>query len=554
MIFEFDGYELDVGRFELRLRGERLHVEPQVFDVLRHLVEHRDRVVTKEELLDDVWGDRFVSESALTTRIKAARRAVGDNGREQRLIGTAHGRGYRFLAPVVVRESPMPRTVHCDVRYARTGSVNVAYEVTGNGPVDIVLVSGFVSHLEVDWEDPRSAAFLDRLGRAGRLIRWDMRGTGLSDRPPELPDLESRMDDLRAVMDAAGSERAVVLGDSEGGPVATLFAATYPSRTLALVLYGTYATGMASTEPELVAASSLQQVCPNADDAMAEWWERRARASASPGTLAALAERNAEVDVSSALATLHVPTLVVHRRDDRQVPVENGRFLAEHIADARLVELPGVDHVPWIDADEVLEPIEAFIDEVSAAEPRGASGVEGALATTLFTDIVGSTELNASMGDAQWSALLDRHDRILHEAMEAWQGRWVKSTGDGALAVFETPARALRAALTAGAATRRARDPDPCRGPCERDRDGGATTSPGSGSRSPLDWWRSPSRTRSWSPRRCVTSCVVRASSSIERGTRDLKGVPGRWETYAVGAAQARGRAADLHHLATRRV
>jgi predicted ATPase/pimeloyl-ACP methyl ester carboxylesterase/DNA-binding winged helix-turn-helix (wHTH) protein len=533
VIFEFDAYELDTGRFELRLGGKRLHVEPQVFDVLRHLVEHRDRVVTKEELLDDVWGDRFVSESALTTRIKAARRAVGDDGRAQRVIGTAHGRGYRFLAPVVVRDPPTPVRAHCDVRYARTGSVNVAYEVTGNGPVDIVLVSGFVSHLEVDWEDDRSAAFLDRLGRAGRLIRWDMRGTGLSDRPPELPDLESRMDDLRAVMDAAGSERAVVFGDSEGGPVATLFAATYPARTLALVLYGTYATGVASTEPELVTASSLRQVCPGADEPMAQWWERRARASASPGTLTALAERNAEIDIRSVLPTLHVPTLVIHRRGDQQVPIENGRFLAEQISGARLVELPGIDHVPWIDADEVLDPVEAFIEQVAAVDGAAHRGGDGALATTLFTDIVRSTELNASMGDAQWSALLDRHDRILRDAMEAWQGRWVKSTGDGASAVFETPVRALRAALTAG--ERLADLGIQIRAAAhasEIERRGDDVAGLGVTIAARLVAIAEPDEI-------LVTASVrdlVGGSGIelVERGTRALKGVPGRWETYAV--------------------
>ena len=250
VIFEFDEFELDTGRFELRRRGEPCHVEPQVFDVLRLLVQHRDRVVTKVELLDAVWGDRFVSESALTTRIKAARHAVGDTGRAQRVIGTAHGRGYRFLLPVVVRDATpaAPTAEHRDIRYACSGSVNVAYEVTGSGPIDIVLVSGFISHLEVDWEDAHSAAFLDRIGRAGRLIRFDKRGTGLSDRPPDLPDLETRMDDVRAVMDAVGSERAVVFGYSEGGPMAALFAATYPARTQALVLYGSYAKRIRSDD------------------------------------------------------------------------------------------------------------------------------------------------------------------------------------------------------------------------------------------------------------------------------------------------------------------
>jgi predicted ATPase/pimeloyl-ACP methyl ester carboxylesterase len=533
VIFEFDEFELDTGAFELRQRGEPCHVEPQVFDVLRFLIEHRDRVVSKEELLDGVWGDRFVSESALTTRIKAARRAVGDNGRDQTVIRTAHGRGYQFLASIVVRDAPTAVTVHRNVRYARTGSVNVAYEVTGSGPLDIVLVSGYVSHLEVDWEDARSAAFLDRLGRAGRLIRWDMRGTGLSDRPPELPDLESRMDDLRGVMDAAGSERAVIFGDSEGGPVATLFAATYPTRTLGLVLYGTYATGTASSEPELVTASSLQRVCPGADDAMAQWWERRTRAAASPGTLAALAEMNAAIDVRTVLPAIHVPTLVIHRRDDVQVPIENAHFIAEHIAGARLIELPGIDHAPWIDADEVLEPVEAFLDEVSVGPPRAPVAGEGALATTLFTDIVGSTELNASMGDARWSGLLDRHDRILQETVQVWQGRWVKSTGDGVLAVFDTPARALRAALAAGhrladlgIRIRAAVHVSEIETRGDDVAGLGVTIAARLLALADAD--------------EILVTAIVRDLVSgsgidlVERGTRVLKGVPGTWETYAV--------------------
>src|SRR5262245_42710799 len=280
VIYEFGEFEIDTARFEVRRAGEARHVEPQVFDVLRYLVEHRDRVVSKEELLDNVWGDRFVSESALTSRVKAARQAVDDDGRAQRVISTSHGRGYRFVAEVTSRDERR------DIRYARSGAVNVAYEVTGGGPLDIVLVPGFVSHLELDWEDPRSAAFLDRLGRLGRLIRFDKRGTGLSDRPLGLPDLEARMDDARAVMDEVGSERAVLFGYSEGAPLSILFAATHPARTRALVLYGAFSKRLRSddypwapTAADRAAhaeametgwgiASNLSRMCPNADAAM----------------------------------------------------------------------------------------------------------------------------------------------------------------------------------------------------------------------------------------------------------------------------------------------
>jgi predicted ATPase/class 3 adenylate cyclase len=352
-----------------------------------------------------------------------------------------------------------------DIRYARSGSVNVAYEVTGAGPVDIVLIPGFVSHLEIDWENKRSAAFLERLGRGGRLIRFDKRGTGLSDRPHDLPDLEARMDDVRAVLDAVGSRRAVLFGYAEGGPLAVLFAASYPARTVGIALYGTYAKRVrtadypwaptleerlevaAATEADNGIASNLKSMCPDADDDMAQWWQRRARAAASPGAVRALIEKNANCDVRSVLETVRVPTLVVHRRGDQQVTIENGRYLAEHIPGARLVELPGSDHVPWIGADDVLAPVEKFVAELVAAQPPDVS--DRALATTLFTDIVGSTDLNASLGDTRWSALLDRHDDVMHEVVGAWQGRVVKSTGDGVLAVFDMPARAIRAALVA---------------------------------------------------------------------------------------------------------
>jgi predicted ATPase/pimeloyl-ACP methyl ester carboxylesterase len=468
VIFEFESFELDTERFELREGGQARGIEPQVFDVLRYLIEHRDRVVTKEELLDNVWGDRFVSESALTSRVKAARQVLGDSGRAQRCIATVHGRGYRFLPVVVVQGEELEGPVEGpDIRYARSGSVNIAYELTGAGPIDLVFVSGFVSHLELDWEDPRSADFLRRLGLVGRLIRFDKRGTGLSDRPKDLPDLETRMDDVRAVMDAVGSERAVIFGVSEGGPMAALFAATYPARAQALVLYGTYASRVRSDdypwaatlaerleyaesiEAEWGFRSDMQRMCPNADDAMAEWWQRRARAAASPGAARAIIEMNSRIDVRDVLPTIRVPTLVLHRRNDPDASVEGGRYLADRIPGARFVELEGSDHVPWIDADQVLGEVERFLGDVAGAPVARAEGTGRSMAATLFTDIVGSTDMNAAMGDARWTALLDRHDRIVRGAVEQWGGRWVKSTGDGVLAVFDGPARALRAAMAA---------------------------------------------------------------------------------------------------------
>ncbi len=258
--YVFEDCELDTTLYELRRAGQAIKVEPQVFDVLVHLVRHRDRVVTREELLDSVWGDRFVSESALSSRLKAARQAVGDDGQLQRCIRTVHRRGYRFVAPVdelgdepasdaprgsaaavadeataIAVESAAP------IRYARSDELNIAYQITGGGDVDLVLVSGFVSHLTLDWTEPRHAHFLHRLGTFSRLVRFDKRGTGMSDRPGTLPDLETRMGDVEAVMDAARARQAVLFGYSEGGPMSILYAASHPERVRALVLYSSYA-------------------------------------------------------------------------------------------------------------------------------------------------------------------------------------------------------------------------------------------------------------------------------------------------------------------------
>jgi len=252
--FAFEGLELDLAVFELRRDGVPVRMEPQVFDVLVYLVQHRDRVVAKEELMDALWGGRFVSEAAVTSRIKQARRALGDDGQSQRIIKTLHGRGYRFVAPLgelsaatqadsltPPPSAPSDRRRPLPVHYTTSDSLSIAYQLSGEGDQDLVLISGFVSHLDHDWYDPRHARFLDGLGAMGRLIRFDKRGSGMSDRPAGVPDLETRMHDVLAVMDAAGSEKATLMGYSEGGPMSVLFAATHPERVSALVLYGAYA-------------------------------------------------------------------------------------------------------------------------------------------------------------------------------------------------------------------------------------------------------------------------------------------------------------------------
>jgi class 3 adenylate cyclase len=350
--------------------------------------------------------------------------------------------------------------MHAGTRYAKSGDVNIAYQVVGEGPLDLVLVPGFVSHLEIDWEDPGYAHYLARLASFARLIRFDKRGTGLSDRPGGLPDLETRMDDVRAVMDAAGSERAALFGYSEGGPLSVLFAATYPDRVTALVLYGTYAkrrdpdqdypwaptweerqTYSEELEREWGWESDMQRMSPSADEAMARWWSSRARAAASPGAARDLILMNSNIDVRALLPAVRVPTLVLHRSGDRDSRPEEGRYIAERIPGARFVELPGVDHFPSIDADQILDEVQEFLTGV-----RRGPDPDRVLATVLFTDIVGSTDHAAELGDRRWRELLDAHGAAVRRELERFSGREVDSAGDGVFAVFDGPARAIRCA------------------------------------------------------------------------------------------------------------
>ncbi|MGH6912590.1 MAG: adenylate/guanylate cyclase domain-containing protein [Geminicoccales bacterium] len=343
------------------------------------------------------------------------------------------------------------------VRYAKSGDLNIAYQVTGHGPRDLVLISGFVSHLELDWAEPRHARFLERLGSFCRLIRFDKRGTGLSDRPGGLPDLETRMDDVRAVMDAAGSARAVLFGYSEGGPMAILFAATYPQRTAALVVYGSYARRAFSDDypwaPTKEARSRYAQqiesdwgweadmrtMCPSADAAMAQWWGARARASASPGAARALIEMNSQVDVRNVLSAVRVPTLVLHRRNDRDSRVEEGRYIADRIKGAKFAELAGEDHFVSIDPDQILDPVEEF---VTGSHPTRVG--DRMLTSVLFVDIVDSTGRALALGDLGWKAVLDDFHAAAAEQVDRHRGRRINTTGDGLVAIFDGPARAIR--------------------------------------------------------------------------------------------------------------
>ena len=347
------------------------------------------------------------------------------------------------------------------IRYARSGDVNIAYQLTGEGPFDLVLVPGFFSHLEIDWEYPEYAQFLDRLGSFARLIRFDKRGTGLSDRGIGLPDFETRMDDVRAVMDAVGSDSAALLGYSEGGPMCVLFAASYPERTRSLVLYGTYAKRVDPDEDYPWAPTAderadyaaelertwgenvdLSTMSPSADAAMTAWFQRRGRASLSPAGARDLILMNSKADVRELLPSVQCPVLVLHRTGDRDSCVEEGRYIAERIPHGRFVELDGIDHMPTVAPDQILDEVEEFLTGARPALPS-----HRVLTTMLFTDLVDSSGRVQDLGDARWNALLDEHHRIVRRELDRFSGEELDTAGDGFLASFDGPARAIRCAL-----------------------------------------------------------------------------------------------------------
>jgi class 3 adenylate cyclase len=440
--------------------------------------------------------------------------------------------------------------VHPETRYARSGEVSIAYQVIGNAPLDLVLVPGWVSNVEHAWDEPSLARFYQRLASFSRLILFDKRGTGLSDRMSGAPTLEERMDDVRAVMDAAGSQRAVVMGLSEGGPMAALFAATYPERASALVLYGTYArrlktydypwapTGeereqfLARILDEWGGPFGLEVLAPSMarDEAFRRWWASYLRRSASPGAALALARMNGGIDIRHVLPVIRVPTLVLHRKDDRDELAEGGQYIARQIPGARYVELPGADHLIWTGgADAVLDTLQEFLTGARSDEEP-----DRVLATVLFTDIVGSTERAVSLGDRRWRDLLDAHHALVRRLLAQHRGREVKTVGDGFLALFDGPARAIRCATRISQSVRelglqvRAGIHT---GECEQMGNdvGGLAVHIGA---------RVSSLAK---PDEVLVSSTVKdlvAGSGLlfeDRGAHTLKGVPGEWRIFAVG-------------------
>ncbi len=358
-------------------------------------------------------------------------------------------------------------------RYAITpDGVHVAYQVVGDGPFDLVLVPGFVSHLEFAWDAPEYAHYMRRLASFSRVICIDKRGVGMSDPVPvhALPTLEQRMDDLRVVLDAVGSEQAAVFGVSEGGQMAALFAATYPERAHGLVLYGTYAR--LRSDPDYppgspgevleafvketeatwgeVGEPNLYAISASRDPRFRDWLGRYAQHSASPGAAATLLRMDNDIDVRPALPAIAVPTLVLHRVDDPLIGVDHARYLADHIPGAKYVELPGDDHLFFVgDTDRLIDEIEQFL-----TGQRSVPSPDRILATVVFTDVVDSTRHAAEVGDQRWRELLDRHDAIMRRELERFRGREIKATGDGFLAAFDGPGRAVRCALSATHAMR----------------------------------------------------------------------------------------------------
>jgi pimeloyl-ACP methyl ester carboxylesterase len=439
-----------------------------------------------------------------------------------------------------------------DIRYARNGDVSIAYEVFGEGPIDLVFVGGFVSHLEVAFELPAARRFFERLSTFSRVIVWDRREQGLSDRLGQPPTLEQGMDDLRAVMDAAGSSRAALFGTSEGGPMSILFAASFPERVSHLILYGTWARiTWAEDYPEGTRRETVQRwlertvskwggpvglelFAPDAlhDTEFQNWWAHLLRSGTSPRAALDLMQMYLDIDVRPALPTITAPTLLMHRHGDRVSPTAFARAMAELIPSSRYVELPGNDHVVFAgDGEAILDEVEEFVTgSRSEREP------ERVLATILFTDIVDSTARAAAAGDRDWRRLLERHDELVRRELVRFRGREIKHTGDGFMAAFDGPARAV---LCAGAVTEGVRGlglevrAGVHTGECELRGEDLAGMAVHIGARVGA---------RAVSGEVLVSNTVkdLVIGSGLEfsdRGAQELRGVPGEWRLYALKQA-----------------
>ena len=462
MIYRFDGFSIDDTSFEIR-RGDRLlEAQPQVIELLIMLIEHRDRVVTRDEIFATVWKGRVVSDTALSSRIKDVRKLLGDDGTRQLYIRTLHGRGFRFCAELDDEPASRPesRTTAATTdstaappptRYARSGQVHVAYQQFGRGPVDLVIVPGFVSHIDNYWALPALANWLEDLGRIARVVMFDKRGTGLSDTVAELPGLDIRMDDVRAVMDAVGLDSACIMGISEGGSLASLYAAMHPERCDGLILYGAFAsfTSWFATREDLQglfdyvetawgSGQSLPAFAPSVggDPDFIEWWGKFERLGATPGAAIALMEMNSQIDITDILPSIRVPTLVIHRERDKLIDIDAGRLLGSTIPGAIYIELPGDDHLPWIgNSDRVISAIADFLRDIDTPDEP-----DTVLATILSIEAVSQdSQTDRSLQD-DIAAAIDHHRTL-------YRGRDLGETGVMRIYGFDGPARAVQCAL-----------------------------------------------------------------------------------------------------------
>ena len=440
-----------------------------------------------------------------------------------------------------------------ETRYARSGKVSIAYQTLGKGPPDLVFVPGVISNVEYAWRQPALADWFKELASFSRLIWFDKRGTGVSDRVADVPTLETRMDDVRAVMEAAGSEQAVLMGVSEGGPMSILFTATYPERVSGLILWGSEVKGVRTDDypwgksfDDAIRAvenaaerwgrtdycdEALKTAAPSrvADEDFRSWWASYMRLAASPAAAAALLRMNMEIDVREVLPAVTTPTLVLHRTDDLLVDVRNGRYIADRIPHARSIELPGADHFAWLgDVEGPLAEIRQFVAHSQAdVEP------DRRLATLLFTDIVGSSEKAAELGDRLWRELIAAHHAVVRSELDHFRGQELDTAGDGFFASFDGPARAIRCA---SAITKGVRDlgidirAGLHTGECElmEGKVGGIAVHIGARVAAEA------------APGEVLVTSTVKdlvAGSGIqfrEQGLTELKGIPGRWQLYAV--------------------
>ena len=430
-------------------------------------------------------------------------------------------------------------------RYAKNGDINIAYQVFGEGNVDLVMIPGFISHIENYWDEPNLARWLRKFGSFSRVILFDKQGTGLSDRSSKAPGMDERMDDVSAVMDAEGIEQAAIFGISEGGSLATLFAASHPERSQALILYGAFAQFKSwfATQEDLEglfqyidaawgSGESIPMFAPTmaSDPAFKEWWGKFERLGASPGAAKKIMQLNSQIDITDILPSVNVPTLVIHRKDDTNVNVEGGRMLAERIPNAKYIELPGIDHLPMVgeNPNRILDEIAQFL-----TGEWGPVETECVLATVLFTDIADATKRAADLGDQRWRDLLENHHSRVRGELGHFRGKEIDTSGDGFFATFDGPARGIRCAcaiqdsvsslginLRAGLHT----------GECELmgDKVSGLAVHIGARVMEKSD------------PGEVYVSSTVKdlvAGSGLQfldRGKHDLKGIPGEWRLFQV--------------------